>query len=85
MRQRGRSLRLLAMLLGLPWLAAGLNLRVTVAALAWSFAMILAPHRIDPPLIMFSALPLAFVVPERTPPVLRDNPLGRLPLIIDQG
>jgi hypothetical protein len=43
----------------LPWLADGLNLLFTVAALAWSFAMILAPHRIDPPLIMFSALPLA--------------------------
>jgi exo-beta-1,3-glucanase (GH17 family)/cellulose synthase/poly-beta-1,6-N-acetylglucosamine synthase-like glycosyltransferase len=43
----------------LPWLADGLNLLFTVAALAWSFAMILAPHRIDPPLIMFSALPLS--------------------------
>ena len=27
--------------------------------LIWSFAMIFAPHRIDPPLIMFSALPLS--------------------------
>ena len=43
----------------LPWLADGLNLLFTIASLAWSFAMILAPHRIDPPLIMFSALPLA--------------------------
>ncbi|HEY7639384.1 MAG TPA: hypothetical protein VH814_06635, partial [Steroidobacteraceae bacterium] len=43
----------------LPWLADGLNLLFTIAALAWSFAMIVAPHRIDPPLIMFSALPLA--------------------------
>jgi cellulose synthase/poly-beta-1,6-N-acetylglucosamine synthase-like glycosyltransferase len=43
----------------LPWLADGLNLLFTVAALSWSFAMILAPHRVDPPLIMFSALPLA--------------------------
>jgi hypothetical protein len=31
----------------------------TIAAVIWSFAMIFAPHRIDPPLIMFSALPLA--------------------------
>ena len=43
----------------LPWLADGLNLLFTIAALGWSFAMIVAPHRIDPPLIMFSALPLA--------------------------
>jgi len=43
----------------LPWLADGLNLLFTIAALVWSFAMIIAPHRIDPPLIMFSALPLA--------------------------
>jgi cellulose synthase/poly-beta-1,6-N-acetylglucosamine synthase-like glycosyltransferase len=43
----------------LPWLADGLNLLFTIAALIWSFAMIFAPHRIDPPLIMFSALPLA--------------------------
>jgi Exo-beta-1,3-glucanase len=43
----------------LPWLADGLNLLFTIAALVWSFAMIIAPHRIDPPLIMFSALPLS--------------------------
>jgi cellulose synthase/poly-beta-1,6-N-acetylglucosamine synthase-like glycosyltransferase len=43
----------------LPWLADGLNLLFTIAAIAWSFAMIVAPHRIDPPLIMFSALPLS--------------------------
>jgi len=43
----------------LPWLADGLNLLFTIAALAWSFAMIVAPHLIDPPLIMFSALPLS--------------------------
>jgi len=42
----------------LPWLADGLNLVFTLAALCWSTAMILWPHRIDPPLIMFSALPL---------------------------
>jgi hypothetical protein len=43
----------------LPWLTDGLNLLFTLAALGWSFAMIVAPHRIDPPLIMFSALPLS--------------------------
>lgn len=42
----------------LPWLADGVNLMFTVAALAWSIAMVVAPHRIDPPLIMFSVLPL---------------------------
>jgi len=43
----------------LPWLADGLNLLFTIAALAWSLAMLVEPHRIDPPLIMFSAVPLA--------------------------
>ena len=43
----------------LPWLADGLNLIVNVAAIGWSIAMIWAPHRIDPPLVMFSVLPLA--------------------------
>ncbi|HEY6643828.1 glycosyltransferase [Povalibacter sp.] len=43
----------------LPWLADGLNLLVNVAAVGWSIAMIWAPHRIDPPLVMFSVLPLA--------------------------
>ena len=43
----------------LPWLADGLNLVFNVAALGWSIAMIVAPNRVDPPLIMFSALPLA--------------------------
>ncbi|AMN47896.1 beta-(1-3)-glucosyl transferase [Steroidobacter denitrificans] len=42
----------------LPWLADGLNLIFTLAALCWSAAMILWPNRIDPPPIMFSALPL---------------------------
>jgi exo-beta-1,3-glucanase (GH17 family)/cellulose synthase/poly-beta-1,6-N-acetylglucosamine synthase-like glycosyltransferase len=42
----------------LPWLADGLNLLFTVAALAWSFAIMIAPNRIDPPLVMFSMLPL---------------------------
>ncbi len=43
----------------LPWLADGLNLVFNVAAIGWSVAMIWAPHRIDPPLVMFSVLPLA--------------------------
>ena len=43
----------------LPWLADGLNLIFNIAALAWSIAMIIAPHRIDPPQIMFSVLPIA--------------------------
>lgn len=42
----------------LPWLADGVNLLFNLGALAWSAAMILAPRRIDPPLIMFSVLPL---------------------------
>ena len=43
----------------LPWLADGLNLLFNLAALGWSIAMIVAPHRIDPPLMMFSVLPLS--------------------------
>ncbi len=42
----------------LPWLADGLNLLFNVAALCWSLAMIVAPYRVDPPLIMFSIVPL---------------------------
>lgn len=43
----------------LPWMADGLNLIFNMFALLWSAAMIIAPHRFDPPLIMFSVLPLA--------------------------
>ncbi len=43
----------------LPWLADGLNLIFNIAAIGWSIAMVHAPHRIDPPLVMFSILPLA--------------------------
>lgn len=42
----------------LPWMADGLNLIFNLVALAWSAAMIIAPHRFDPPLMMFSVLPL---------------------------
>ncbi len=42
----------------MPWLADGLSLIFNLAALAWSSAIILAPHRFDPPLIMFSIVPL---------------------------
>lgn len=42
----------------LPWLADGFNVFFNVAAIGWSFAMILLPNSIDPPLIAFSALPL---------------------------
>ena len=43
----------------LPWMADGVNLLFNLAALGWSLAMILDPLRIDPPLIIFSILPLA--------------------------
>ena len=42
----------------LPWLADGLNLIFNVAALAWTLGMILSPNSYDPPLIIFSMLPL---------------------------
>lgn len=43
----------------LPWLADGVNLLFNIAAICWSIAMVIAPNRIDPPLIMFSVLPLS--------------------------
>jgi exo-beta-1,3-glucanase (GH17 family)/cellulose synthase/poly-beta-1,6-N-acetylglucosamine synthase-like glycosyltransferase len=43
----------------LPWLADGFNLLFNAAALVWSLAMILAPKNIDPPMVIFSLLPLS--------------------------
>jgi cellulose synthase/poly-beta-1,6-N-acetylglucosamine synthase-like glycosyltransferase len=42
----------------LPWLADGVNLVFNLSALAWSIAMVVAPLKFDPPLIIFSLLPL---------------------------
>jgi exo-beta-1,3-glucanase (GH17 family)/cellulose synthase/poly-beta-1,6-N-acetylglucosamine synthase-like glycosyltransferase len=42
----------------LPWLADGLNLVFNIAALAWTLGMIISPAHYDPPLIIFSMLPL---------------------------
>ncbi len=42
----------------LPWIADGFNLLFTLAALCWSAAMILWPKSFDPPLVLFSILPL---------------------------
>jgi len=43
----------------LPWLADSMNFIFNLSALAWSVAMVVAPRAIDPPLIVFSLLPLA--------------------------
>jgi exo-beta-1,3-glucanase (GH17 family)/cellulose synthase/poly-beta-1,6-N-acetylglucosamine synthase-like glycosyltransferase len=43
----------------LPWVADGFNLLFNIAAIGWSIAMILAPQKIDPPLLVFSVLPLS--------------------------
>jgi exo-beta-1,3-glucanase (GH17 family)/cellulose synthase/poly-beta-1,6-N-acetylglucosamine synthase-like glycosyltransferase len=43
----------------LPWLADGLNLLVNLAALTWSLVMVLFPRHIEPPLLLFSVLPLS--------------------------
>ncbi|MCI0505840.1 MAG: glycosyltransferase [Gammaproteobacteria bacterium] len=43
----------------LPWLADSMNFLFNLAALGWSIAMIVAPRAVDPPLIVFSILPLA--------------------------
>src|SRR6266478_4415912 len=43
----------------LPWVADGCNMLFNIAALGWSAAMVLAPRQIDPPLVMYSVLPLS--------------------------
>jgi exo-beta-1,3-glucanase (GH17 family)/cellulose synthase/poly-beta-1,6-N-acetylglucosamine synthase-like glycosyltransferase len=43
----------------LPWVADGCNLLFNLAALGWSAAMVWAPRLIDPPLVMYSVLPLS--------------------------
>jgi cellulose synthase/poly-beta-1,6-N-acetylglucosamine synthase-like glycosyltransferase len=46
----------------LPWMADSINLLFTLAAIAWSIAMIFYPRKIDPPLVILSAMPLALFV-----------------------
>jgi cellulose synthase/poly-beta-1,6-N-acetylglucosamine synthase-like glycosyltransferase len=43
----------------LPWIADGFNLIFNTAAIAWSVAMLVSPHRVEPPLVMFSLVPVA--------------------------
>ena len=43
----------------LPWLADSFNLIFSIAALAWSTAMVWLPRTVDPPLMIFAALPMA--------------------------
>ncbi len=43
----------------LPWVADGANLAFNFAALAWSTGMVFAPRTVDPPLMIFSVLPLS--------------------------
>jgi len=43
----------------LPWVADGCNMLFNIAALAWSAAMVCLPRQIDPPLVMYSVLPLS--------------------------
>lgn len=42
----------------LPWITDGLSLLVSVTAVLWSLGMIVQPYRFDPPMVMFSVLPL---------------------------
>jgi len=46
----------------LPWLADGLNLFFTLAAIAWTTAMVVAPEIFAPPHPVFVALPLTLFV-----------------------
>ena len=43
----------------LPWLADGVNVLFTCAALCWSLAMICFPKHMQPPLVIFSVLPMS--------------------------
>ena len=43
----------------LPWVADACNLIFNIAALAWSAAMLILPQRIEPPLLIFSILPVS--------------------------
>jgi len=42
----------------LPWIADGVNLCFNMIALAWSVAMVMTPEAVDPPLVMFTLLPI---------------------------
>lgn len=46
----------------LPWLADGFNVLVNCAALAWSLAMVAFPREVEPPLMIFSVLPMSLFV-----------------------
>jgi cellulose synthase/poly-beta-1,6-N-acetylglucosamine synthase-like glycosyltransferase len=46
----------------LPWLADGVNLVFTCAALAWSLVMVAIPRHVEAPLMIFSVLPLSLFV-----------------------
>ena len=46
----------------LPWLADGANLIFNLAAIAWSFGMIVSNGRLEPPLMIFSILPLSLFI-----------------------
>ncbi|MCW8932489.1 MAG: glycosyltransferase [Gammaproteobacteria bacterium] len=46
----------------LPWLADGINLVFNLTALLWTLAMVVAPEKIAPPLVIFSILPLTLFV-----------------------
>jgi len=43
----------------LPWVADGINLFYTLAAIIWSILMIADPKHVDPPLVLFMIPPLA--------------------------
>jgi exo-beta-1,3-glucanase (GH17 family)/cellulose synthase/poly-beta-1,6-N-acetylglucosamine synthase-like glycosyltransferase len=46
----------------LPWIADGINLFYTLAAIVWSVAMIIDPLRVDPPLAFFMLPPIILFV-----------------------
>jgi cellulose synthase/poly-beta-1,6-N-acetylglucosamine synthase-like glycosyltransferase len=46
----------------IPWVWDGCNLIFNLAALAWSVAMLALPQQIEPPLLIFSVLPVSLFI-----------------------
>jgi len=46
----------------LPWMADSINLFFTYAALFWSLGMVYFPLKVDPPLVILSAMPLTLFI-----------------------
>jgi exo-beta-1,3-glucanase (GH17 family)/cellulose synthase/poly-beta-1,6-N-acetylglucosamine synthase-like glycosyltransferase len=46
----------------LPWIADSINLIFTLAAVAWSVAMVSFPYKVEPPMVILTIVPLTFFI-----------------------